>query len=105
MEKDKAIQKIKELEAKIAELKAIVDKPEKNKHLMSTKDLDDGRKDLLIDKEWVGTIIPEGGHGTLSRYHEETGNTANLFLCNSFGVWYDEAGSEVTGYLYFEPRK
>lgn len=104
MEKQQAVEKIKELETKIAELKAIVDKPEKN---VVTKWPTKDSSDIRINGKWAATLYPSEREGITKDYSKKTGREASMYLVSSYnlGRWYNEQGEEVKGYLYFEPAK
>lgn len=92
---------IKELEDRIAELKAIVDRPDKN---VVTQWPTADNKGIYINGRWVANLYPEEEQGVGYPYNK-TGREASLFLGYAEGSWYNDQGEQVKGYLYYEPEK
>jgi hypothetical protein len=105
MEKQQAIEKIKELEDSIAELKAIVDKPEEPAKNVVTQWPTVSETELHINGKWAASLYPSEEQGRNKLYSVKTGREASMFLGWGDGTWYNEQGEEVSGYLYYEPNK
>lgn len=96
-------EKIKELEDHIAELKAIVDKPEEPAKNVVTQWPTKDEREIHINGKWAASLYPSEEQGIGMPYNVKTGREASMFLDWSTGVWYNEQGEQVRGYLYFEP--
>jgi hypothetical protein len=106
MNKQTALKKIKELEEYVKEC----DNPEVVRNELSLGEkYGNGSQEIKIGGDWVASTLQESedGEGITHVGAAVSGHNASLFLRQgpNPGVWYDEAGNEISGYLYFKPYR
>jgi hypothetical protein len=96
MNKQDAIQRVKELEEYILNC----DKPKKNK--LKVVDVSSQVSMVMINGVRAITLMREEMRGTTQLGCEVSGHGSSAFLSDFNGVWYDERGEEISGYIYFK---
>ena len=78
---------------------------EKNLNVI-TKFPNEDRIHFYINKKEAGCLFPTEEQGDDYNGCEISGHLASLYLNNiNYGMWYDEDGNEIGGYLFFKPNE
>jgi len=99
MTKEQALEQIEELRKYVEQC----DKPKKLK-VTNTDQVVDDVKEVYINGHWAYSTFDVERGGVGYEGCEKSGHDAMLHLSQYSGTWYDEAGNEIKGYLFFNPK-
>ena len=72
-------------------------------NIMEIKEINLDFSDINISGKWAGRLHIIEREGENRAGYTSSGHLSSIFLANCNGKWFDEAGNEVKGFLYYKP--